>query len=581
MKMTIKIALIAFAATSIACEAWAQAIPGAMIDIGGHSVHLVCSGEGERTILLDAGAGGWSFTWLPAQTELAAAGFQVCAWDRPGVGLSDVGPLPRTSATIVREMRALIDAAQLDTPIVLVGHSFGGQNVRLFAATYPDAVAGIVLVDSGHEQQWTRFDPTIWQAVEGQADVMHSIASAIRNGAESPPSGIATDNLSREWSEAVERVLGGAQYYDGVANEFAGIPESNSQLAHSGNLGSTPLLVLTAGRSFYAFEGTFDVDIGAANDIWLDLQTDLLNLSTRSRQVIEPDIDHRLLSTHPKLVAHHIAEFARSLPGPRHMRSPEADAMEVLLRRMTQAYANRDADAFAAVFSPDIIVTDVNRRQLIEGRDQWRALSSHVMEAHRWMTLEAVLVAISGNRASVKLRWSGLLRGEALGRADDVEYDYEGVSLMTLEGDEIARHELYIDYASFRNQIGDPDAARRVATIETAWRDYVEAWSSRELERIASFFEADAHLLPPNGEAMTSRAEFATWLEDNYQERTNVSLESLGLSVYETEAVRRGRYRVSADGIDIQSGYFMQVWRLAPDGRWRIKRGIFNSAGIH
>ena len=158
MKTTIKITLIAFAATSIACEAWAQALPGAMIDIGGHSVHLVCSGEGERTILLDAGAGGWSFTWLPAQTELAAAGFQVCAWDRPGVGLSDVGPLPRTSATIVREMRALIDAAQLATPIVLVGHSFGGQNVRLFAATYPDAVAGIVLVDSGHEQQWTRFD---------------------------------------------------------------------------------------------------------------------------------------------------------------------------------------------------------------------------------------------------------------------------------------------------------------------------------------------------------------------------------------------------------------------------------------
>ncbi len=313
MQPTIKTALIALAATSIASEAWAQALPGAMIDIGGHSVHLVCSGEGDRTILLDAGAGGWSFTWLPTQTELASAGFQVCAWDRPGVGLSDVGPLPRTSAAIVREMRALIDAAQLDTPIVLVGHSFGGQNMRMFAATYPDAVAGVVLVDSGHEQQWARFDPTIWQAVEGQVGVMHSIASAIRNGAEPPPSGVATDHLSREWSEAVERVYGGAQYYDGVANEYAGIPESNSQLARSGNLGSTPLLVLTAGHSFYAFEGTLDTDIAAANDIWLELQTDLLNLSTRSRQVVEPDIDHRLLSTHPQLVAEHIAEFARSL----------------------------------------------------------------------------------------------------------------------------------------------------------------------------------------------------------------------------------------------------------------------------
>jgi uncharacterized protein (TIGR02246 family) len=579
VKTTTKIALVALAATSIASEARGQALPGAMIDIGGHSVHLVCSGEGEPTILLDAGAGGWSFNWLATQTELASAGFRVCAWDRPGVGLSDVGHLPRTSATIVREMRALIEAAQLSTPIVLVGHSFGGQNVRMFAATYPDAVAGVVLVDSGHEQQWARFDPTIWQAVEGQSGMMRSIASAIRNGAAPPPSGVVTDHLSRKWSEAVERVYRGAQYYEGVANEFAGIPESNSQLANSGNLGSTPLLVLTAGHSFYAFEGTLDTDIAAANDIWLDLQTDLLNLSTRSRQVVEPDIDHRLLSTHPQLVADHIAEFARSLPGPRHPRNPEADAMEALLQRMTQAYANRDADAFSSVFAADIVVTDVNRRQVIEGRDQWRALSSRVMEAHRWMTLEAVLVAISGNRASVKLRWSGLLRGEALGREDDVEYGYDGVSLMTLEGNEIARHELYIDYASFRDQIGDPDAVRRIATIETAWRDYVEAWRGHELERIVSFFDANVQLLPANGEAMTSRAEFATWLKDNYRESTSVSLESLGLSVYETEAVRRGRYRVSADGIEVGSGYFMQVWHLAPDGHWRIKRGIFNSNG--
>ncbi len=313
MQPTIKTVLIAFAATSIASEARAQALPGAMIDIGGHSVHLVCSGEGEPTILLDAGAGGWSLTWLPTQTQLASAGFRVCAWDRPGVGLSDMGPLPRTSATIVREMRTLIAAAQLDTPIVLVGHSFGGQNVRMFAATYPDAVAGVVLVESGHEQQWARLDPTIWQAVEGQGDVLRSIASAIRKGAEPPPSGIVTDHLSREWSEAVERVYGGAQYYDGVANEFAGIPESNSQLAHSGNIGSIPLLVLTAGRSFYAFEGTLDTDIAAANDVWLDLQRDLLNASTRSSQVVEPDVDHRLISTHPHLVAQHIAEFTRSL----------------------------------------------------------------------------------------------------------------------------------------------------------------------------------------------------------------------------------------------------------------------------
>lgn len=579
MKTRIHITLIVLAAASNGSEAWSQAVPGAMVDIGGQRVHLVCRGVGERTILLDAGAGGWSFTLLPVQTALASAGFRVCAWDRPGVGLSEVGPRPRTSATIVREMRALIDSAQLTTPIVLVGHSFGGQNVRMFAATYPGAVAGVVLVDSGHEQQWTRLDPTIWQAVEGQAVVLRDLASAIRNGAEPPPSSIAKDQLSREWREAVERVYGSAEYYDGVADEYVAIPESNSQLAHSGDLGSLPLLVLTAGRSFYAFEEALDVDIAAANDIWLDLQSDLLDLSTRARQVVVPDVDHHLISTHSQLVADHIAEFVLSLFGRGHPRSPEAEALEGLLHRMTRAYANRDADAFASLFAADIIVTDVNRRQVIEGRERWRALSRRVMDAHRWMTLEAVPVAIDGDTAAVKLRWSGRLRGEALGRKDDVQYGYNGVSLMTLEGGEITRHELYIDHASFRNQIGDPDALRRVETLEAAWGDYVAAWRRRDLGKIASFFETDVHLLPADGVAMTGRAQFVTWLADNYRESTSVALESLELSIHDTEAVRRGRYRVLADGVEVQSGYFMQIWRLATDGQWRIKQGIFNSAG--
>ena len=579
MKRTIETFIVALLASAIALEAQAQALPGAMIDIGGYRVHLVCNGDGDRTIFLDAGAGGWSFTWFPIQTKLASAGFRVCSWDRPGVGLSDAGPLPRTSATIVREMQTLMDRAQLDTPIVLVGYSFGGQNVRMFAATYPDLVAGVVLVDSGHENQWTKLAPTIWQAVEDQVDVMRNIAAAIRNGADAPPSGVPTDRLPLAWRDAVTRAYHGAQHYQGVANELAAIPESNAQLAQSGHLGAIPLLVLTAGRSFYAFEGAFDTDIAAANDIWLGLQRDLLTISTRARHVVEPDVDHRLVSTHPELVAGHIVEFVRSLPGLDQRSAADAEVLGGILERMTEAYAHRDALAFTSLFTDDVVVNDVNRRQLVEGRNEWRELSRRVMDAHRWMHLEATPVALSGNRATVKLRWSGLLRGEVLGRENDVEYDYEGVSLMELEGNMIARHELYIDYASFRDQVGDTDRTRRVATLELAWHDYVEAWRSRDLERIVSFFEVDVHLLPTSGKAITNRADFATWLEDNYREFTSVSLEGLGLSIYETEAARHGRYHVSVDGFEVQSGYFMQVWHLAPDGRWRIKRCIFNVNG--
>jgi pimeloyl-ACP methyl ester carboxylesterase len=120
------------------------------VDVGGFQLNLRCSGEGSPTVILDAGAGDTLETWDWVAPDVQRF-TRVCAYDRAGLGRSAPGPLPRTSERIVEELRALLVRARVPGPYVLVGHSFGGLNVRLYAARHPELVAGIVLVDATPE----------------------------------------------------------------------------------------------------------------------------------------------------------------------------------------------------------------------------------------------------------------------------------------------------------------------------------------------------------------------------------------------------------------------------------------------
>ncbi|MFI7467311.1 alpha/beta fold hydrolase [Nonomuraea sp. NPDC049646] len=125
--------------------------PGRLVDVGGHRLHLRCTGSGGPVVVLEAGLVESSASWEEVQRRLSA-GLRVCSYDRAGYAWSEEGPGPRTAGRAAGELRALLAAAGEPGPYVLAGHSYGGQIVRLFAARYPDVTAGLVLIDATDEE---------------------------------------------------------------------------------------------------------------------------------------------------------------------------------------------------------------------------------------------------------------------------------------------------------------------------------------------------------------------------------------------------------------------------------------------
>jgi pimeloyl-ACP methyl ester carboxylesterase len=162
-------------------EAYAR--PAMLVDIGGRKLNLRCSGSGSPVVMLEGGASADSLTWTAVQ-PLIARTTKVCAYDRAGFGFSDDGPLPRDLKADASDLHALIHAAHLAPPVVLVGHSLGTNIVRRYADRYPADVAGIVLVDpppqhvSEFSADWVKTDNEMHEKIIAFASACEKGASA-------------------------------------------------------------------------------------------------------------------------------------------------------------------------------------------------------------------------------------------------------------------------------------------------------------------------------------------------------------------------------------------------------------------
>jgi pimeloyl-ACP methyl ester carboxylesterase len=121
---------------------------GESVDIGGYKLNIDCAGKGSLTTVLESGLEDSGVNWRLVQPEIAKF-TRVCSYDRAGYGWSDPGPMPRTSTRIAKELHKLLQNAGEKPPYVLVGHSFGAANVRIYNGLYPSDVVGAVLVDGG------------------------------------------------------------------------------------------------------------------------------------------------------------------------------------------------------------------------------------------------------------------------------------------------------------------------------------------------------------------------------------------------------------------------------------------------
>jgi pimeloyl-ACP methyl ester carboxylesterase len=130
-------------------------LTGQLVNVGGRRMQLDCLGNGSPTVVMDSGLNMTMETWGPVPSNVATF-TRVCTYNRLGLGHSDSGIAPRTSKAIVGELDALLAKAGISGPYVLVGHSFGGMNVRLYASEHPDKVVGIVLIDPSSEKQYQR-----------------------------------------------------------------------------------------------------------------------------------------------------------------------------------------------------------------------------------------------------------------------------------------------------------------------------------------------------------------------------------------------------------------------------------------
>lgn len=120
--------------------------PGQLVDVGGYRMHIYCVGEGSPTVILDAANMGTVSNWAWIQPEVAKS-TRVCAYDRADSGWSDLSPRPNDTRQNAEALHALLQRANEKAPYVLVGHSFGGLYVRMYAEMYPDEVAGVVFIE--------------------------------------------------------------------------------------------------------------------------------------------------------------------------------------------------------------------------------------------------------------------------------------------------------------------------------------------------------------------------------------------------------------------------------------------------
>jgi pimeloyl-ACP methyl ester carboxylesterase len=268
---------------------------GRMVNVVGHRLHINCVGKGSPTVVLES---GWSFTsveWSAYVQPEIARRTRVCAYDRAGLAYSEIGSTPRDAVHVAGELHALLHKASVKGPYVLVGHSLGGLYSRVYADRYPEEVAGMVLVQSMHPDQFERLGTQSSLKMNRLTGIIGpplARLGVVRLLGMFPPSQDLPEPLRRR---------AGSLYYQtphlvAELEEVGAMPEAMDQARETANLGGKPLTVVSA--SNYGAKALTDSRAAAAryDRESRALQEDLTHLSSDSTmRVVEGATDDSLV----------------------------------------------------------------------------------------------------------------------------------------------------------------------------------------------------------------------------------------------------------------------------------------------
>jgi len=280
--------------------------PGRMVDVDGHLFHINCSGAGPLTVILEGGAGASSLAWAWIQPEVAKNA-KVCSYDRAGYSWSAPSALPMDAINTSRQLHDLLTAANIPGPYILVGHSIGGAYARMFAANYPQDVAGLVLVDATNPsvlETYAEVDlPKVEDWTPPTVQVFPYLASV---GAMRAVLGLGLFNLAAGLPADTEAVanafLAQTDYLKAVVWEYRFLPDTLKQIRSLQPLNDLPVAVIVAGQ----FTG-LDAEAAAKFIDWhRKQQRNWLNLSTNSSLRTLEEADHISLMTNHRH-AHEVA----------------------------------------------------------------------------------------------------------------------------------------------------------------------------------------------------------------------------------------------------------------------------------
>lgn len=298
--------------------------PGRLVDAGGHRLNLYCMGNGSPTVVFDSGWEDWAPAWILVQPVVSRM-TRTCAYDRAGSGFSDPGPLPRTSVRIADELHAALHAAHVTGPYILVGHSFGSYNVRVFADRYMPEVAGLVLVDGEdgdvEDPKQRAADDRSYGAVTRE---LLQCRNALEAGRKPPmlptPPGKPKVACTQQYFRGIPERMFPPQLnatimditrtkmplYTDVVSEMDEMPwDERYLIAHRTSFGSRPVRVLTAQNHFYDTAKTpaalhrkhlrFEMQEARNQARWLSLSSD-------AKQMFAPRSGHYIELDQPEIV---------------------------------------------------------------------------------------------------------------------------------------------------------------------------------------------------------------------------------------------------------------------------------------